>query len=155
MNTGLLNSFASMVKGSMIVTDAIKTAFTKFADEAPTDDQVLVGISEAVFTITLNKDARQVLSFYLIQLYANYLFVLEPHLAGDSFDSYMITARTQVNALLSFNSLDRIAKYVWQHREAFIILWAVYAENVEVHPESNADILAATLSKSIQLLEAA
>ena len=67
----------------------------------------------------------------------------------------MMTARTQVNALLSFESLDRIAKYVWQHREEFLILWTVYAENVEAHPESNADILAATLSESIQLLEAA
>ena len=42
MNTGLLNSFASMVKGSILVTDAIKAAFSKFEGGIPSDDQVLV-----------------------------------------------------------------------------------------------------------------
>jgi hypothetical protein len=35
------------------------------------------------------------------------------------------------------------------------MLWTVYAENSAAHPESTSDILGATLTESIQLLEAA
>ena len=112
MNTGLLNSFASMVKGSILVTDAIKAAFSKFEGGIPSDDQVLVAISEVVFTVTLNKDARQVLSFYLIQLYANQLFISDP---SSEFGVCMRIARREIDTLLSFSVLDRIAKYVWEH----------------------------------------
>ncbi len=152
MNTGLLNSFASMVKGSILVTDAIKAAFSKFEGGIPSDDQVLVAISEVVFTVTLNKDARQVLSFYLIQLYANQLFISDP---SSEFGDCMRIARREIDTLLSFSVLDRIAKYVWEHREQFLTLWTVYAENSAAHPESTSDILEATLTESIQLLEAA
>ena len=152
MNTGLLNSFASMVKGSILVTDAIKAAFSKFEGGIPSDDQVLVAISEVVFTVTLNKDARQVLSFYLIQLYANQLFISDP---SSEFGVCMRIARREIDTLLSFSVLDRIAKYVWEHREQFLMLWTVFAENPAAHPESTSDILGATLTESIQLLEAA
>ena len=131
MNTGLLNSFASMVKGSILVTDAIKAAFSKFEGGIPSDDQVLVAISEVVFTVTLNKDARQVLSFYLIQLYANQLFISDP---SSEFGDCMRIARREIDTLLSFSVLDRIAKYVWEHREQFLMLWTVYAENSAAHP---------------------
>jgi hypothetical protein len=151
MNTGLLNSFASMVKGSILVTDAIKAAFSKFEGGIPSDDQVFA-ISEVVFTVTLNKDARQVLSFYLIQLYANQLFISDP---SSEFGDCMRIARREIDSLLSFSVLDRIAKYVWEHREQFLTLWTVYAENSAAHPESTSDILGATLTESIQLLEAA
>ena len=152
MNTGLLNSFASMVKGSILVTDAIKAAFSKFEGGIPSDDQVLVAISEVVFTVTLNKEARQVLSFYLIQLYANHLFISDP---SSEFGVCMRIARREIDTLLSFSVLDRIAKYVWEHREQFLMLWTVYAENSAAHPERTSDILGATLTESIQLLEAA
>ena len=152
MNTGLLNSFASMVKGSILVTDAIKAAFSKFEGGIPSDDQVLVAISEVVFTVTLNKDARQVLSFYLIQLYANHLFISDP---SSEFGDCMRIARREIDTLLSFSVLDRIAKYVWEHREQFLMLWTVFAENSAAHPENTSDILGATLTESIQLLEAA
>jgi hypothetical protein len=152
MNTGLLNSFASMVKGSILVTDAIKAAFSKFEGGIPSDDQVLVAISEVVFTVTLNKDARQVLSFYLIQLYANQLFISDP---SSEFGDCMRIARREIDTLLSFSILDRIAKYVWEHREQFLMLWTVFAENSAAHPENTSDILGATLTESIQLLEAA
>ena len=152
MNTGLLNSFASMVKGSILVTDAIKAAFSKFEGGIPSDDQVLVAISEVVFTVTLNKDARQVLSFYLIQLYANQLFISDP---SSEFGVCMRIARREIDTLLSFSILDRIAKYVWEHREQFLMLWTVFAENSAAHPENTSDILGATLTESIQLLEAA
>jgi hypothetical protein len=152
MNTGLLNSFASMVKGSILVTDAIKAAFSKFEGGIPSDDQVLVAISEVAFTVTLNKDARQVLSFYLIQLYANQLFISDP---SSEFGVCMRIARREIDTLLSFSVLDRIAKYVWEHREQFLMLWTVFAENSAAHPESTSDILGATLTESIQLLEAA
>jgi len=152
MNTGLLNSFASMVKGSILVTDAIKAAFSKFEGGIPSDDQVLVAISEVVFTVTLNKDARQVLSFYLIQLYANQLFISDP---SSEFGVCMRIARREIDTLLSFSVLDRIAKYVWEHREQFLMLWTVFAENSAAHPENTSDILGATLTESIQLLEAA
>jgi hypothetical protein len=152
MNTGLLNSFASMVKGSILVTDAIKAAFSKFEGGIPSDDQVLVAISEVVFTVTLNKDARQVLSFYLIQLYANQLFISDP---SSEFGDCMRIARREIDTLLSFSVLDRIAKYVWEHREQFLMLWTVFAENSAAHPENTSDILGATLTESIQLLEAA
>ena len=152
MNTGLLNSFASMVKGSILVTDAIKAAFSKFEGGIPSNDQVLVAISEVVFTVTLNKDARQVLSFYLIQLYANQLFISDP---SSEFGDCMRIARREIDTLLSFSILDRIAKYVWEHREQFLMLWTVFAENSAAHPENTSDILGATLTESIQLLEAA
>jgi hypothetical protein len=113
---------------------------------------VLVAISEVVFTVTLNKDARQVLSFYLIQLYANQLFISDP---SSEFGDCMRIARREIDTLLSFSILDRIAKYVWEHREQFLMLWSVFAENSAAHPESTSDILGATLTESIQLLEAA
>jgi hypothetical protein len=143
MNTGLLNSFASMVKGSILVTDAIKAAFSKFEGGIPSDDQVLVAISEVVFTVTLNKDARQVLSFYLIQLYANQLFISDP---SSEFGVCMRIARREIDTLLSFSVLDRIAKYVWEHREQFLLLWTVYRRELRCssgkhlrHPGSNTD----------------
>jgi len=71
---------------------------------------VLVAISEVVFTVTLNKEARQVLSFYLIQLYANQLFISDP---SSEFGVCMRIARREIDTLLSFSILDRIAKYVW------------------------------------------
>ena len=152
MNTGLLNSFASMVKGSILVADAIKAALSKFEGQSPSDDQVLVAISEVVFTVALNKDARQTVSCYLVQIYANHLFISDPTL---EFGTCMRIARREIDELLSFSVLDRIAKYVWEHREQFIMLWTVFAENSAAHPESTSDILGATLIESIQLLEAA
>jgi hypothetical protein len=113
---------------------------------------VLVAISEVVFTVTLNKEARQVLSFYLIQLYANQLFISDP---SSEFGVCMRIARREIDTLLSFSILDRIAKYVWEHREQFLMLWTVFAENSAAHPENTSDILGATLTESIQLLEAA
>ena len=152
MNTGLLNSFASMVKGSILVADAIKAALSKFEGQSPSDDQVLVAISEVVFTVALNKDARQTVSCYLVQIYANHLFISDPTL---EFGTCMRIARREIDELLSFTVLDRIAKYVWEHREQFLMLWTVFAENSAAHPESTSDILGATLIESIQLLEAA
>ena len=152
MNTGLLNSFASMVKGSILVADAIKAALSKFEGQPPSDDQVLVAISEVVFTVALNNDARQTVSCYLVQIYANHLFISDPTL---EFGTCMRIARREIDELLSFSVLDRIAKYVWEHREQFIMLWTVFAENSAAHPESTSDILGATLIESIQLLEAA
>ena len=152
MNTGLLNSFASMVKGSILVADAIKAALSKFEGQSPSDDQVLVAISEVVFTVALNKDARQTVSCYLVQIYANHLFISDPTL---EFGTCMRIARREIDELLSFSVLDRIAKYVWEHREQFLMLWTVFAENSAAHPESTSDILGATLTESIQLLEAA
>ena len=152
MNTGLLNSFASMVKGSILVADAIKAALSKFEGQPPSDDQVLVAISEVVFTVALNKDARQTVSCYLVQIYANHLFISDPTL---EFGTCMRIARREIDELLSFSVLDRIAKYVWEHREQFLMLWTVFAENSAAHPESTSDILGATLIESIQLLEAA
>lgn len=152
MNTGLLNSFASMVKGSILVADAIKAALSKFEGQSPSDDQVLVAISEVVFTVALNKDARQTVSCYLVQIYANHLFISDPTL---EFGTCMRIARREIDELLSFSVLDRIAKYVWEHREQFLMLWTVFAENSAAHPESTSDILGATLIESIQLLEAA
>jgi hypothetical protein len=67
----------------------------------------------------------------------------------------MRIARREIDTLLSFSILDRIAKYVWEHREQFLMLWTVFAENSAAHPESTSDILGATLTESIQLLEAA
>jgi hypothetical protein len=134
MNTGLLNSFASMVKGSILVTDAIKAAFSKFEGGIPSDDQVLVAISEVVFTVTLNKDARQVLSFYLIQLYANQLFISDP---SSEFGVCMRIARREIDTLLSFSVLDRIAKYVWEHREQFLLRCSS-GKHLR-HPGSNTD----------------
>lgn len=152
MNTGLLNSFASMVKGSILVADAIKAALSKFEGQPPSDDQVLVAISEVVFTVALNKDARQTVSCYLVQIYANHLFISDPTL---EFGTCMRIARREIDELLSFTVLDRIAKYVWGRREQFLMLWTVFAENSAAHPESTSDILGATLIESIQLLEAA
>ena len=152
MNTGLLNSFASMVKGSILVADAIKAALSKFEGQSPSDDQVLVAISEVVFTVALNKDARQTVSCYLVQIYANHLFISDPTL---EFGTCMRIARREIDELLSFTVLDRIAKYVWGRREQFLMLWTVFAENSAAHPESTSDILGATLIESIQLLEAA
>ena len=57
------------------------------------------------------------LSFYLIQLYANQLFISDP---SSEFGDCMRIARREIDELLSFSVLDRIAKYVWEHREQFL-----------------------------------
>jgi hypothetical protein len=65
---------------------------------------VLVAISETLFTVALNKDARQTVSCYLIQLYANHLFISDP---TSEFGTCMRLARREIDELLSFTVLDR------------------------------------------------
>ena len=152
MNTGLLNSFASMVKGSILVADAIKAALSKFEGQSPSDDQVLVAISEVVFTVALNKDARQTVSCYLVQIYANHLFISDPTL---EFGTCMRIARREIDELLSFTALDRIAKSVWGRRDQFLDLWTRFAEDIEADPQSSTYILQRVVVDTVQLLEAA
>jgi hypothetical protein len=152
MNTGLLNTFASMVKGNLIIVDAIKAALSKFEGQPPSDEQVLVAISETLFTVALNKDARQTVSCYLIQLYANHLFISDP---TSEFGTCMRLARREIDELLSFTVLDRIAKYVWGRRDQFLDLWTRFAEDMEAYPQSTTHILQRVVVDTVQLLEAA
>jgi hypothetical protein len=67
----------------------------------------------------------------------------------------MRLARREIDELLSFTVLDRIAKYVWGRRDQFLDLWTRFAEDMEAYPQSTTHILQRVVVDTVQLLEAA
>jgi len=150
MNLAALLSLASMSRGTAFIATTIQDVISKNTAQVPelSDTEVLGLISQTVFAVLSNREARNVVEMHLIQFHAAQLYVKD---MAPSYDVCMRIAKTEVQHLLCFSNLDLLGHFIWSNRYRFIPLWKGLIDQ----PDQPYERFVAALDESLELLKAA
>jgi hypothetical protein len=153
MNLAVISSLTSLSKGGAFIAPTVRDAVTKnLAIANDLDDaQILALVSQTLFTILDNKQARRIIEFYLIQVHATALFV-ETEFSTVTYSDCMSQAKTDVRQLLEFPNLDKLGMCIWQNRAKFVEIWKPIITQLDNLQFSN---FSTAIDESFDLLQAA
>jgi hypothetical protein len=150
MNLNVLLSLASVSKGTAFIATTIQDVISKNTAVVPelSDAEILGLISQTVFAVLGNREARHAVEMYLIQLHASQLYVKD---LAPSHDVCMRIARADVQHLLCFSNLDLLGHFIWSNRYRFIPLWKSLIDQ----PDQPYERFVTALDASLDMLKAA